>query len=174
MHALMKALIASILLQTLRVSVSYSASARTSIAVGKSIVCANHVSLLDGVIIALASPAPLMFAVDTDFSRRSPGARLGLNLLSWLGFGSVVPLDCSAPFGMRALTRALLAGANVMVFPEGGISQTGARQADMPGLNWLIAKTGATKVEVNISGAEKSRIFAKSGTQWWPKITLTF
>ncbi|KVM51613.1 hypothetical protein WK30_10265 [Burkholderia vietnamiensis] len=75
---------------------------------------------------------------------------------------------------MRALKRALLSGANVMVFPEGGISVSGDRQPDKPGLSWLVAKTGASLVEVTIAGAEKSRLFARSGSEWWPKIFLTF
>jgi 1-acyl-sn-glycerol-3-phosphate acyltransferase len=161
-------------LAAFRVRVSYSQHARTAIAAGNTIVHANHVSLLDGVIVALASPAPLVFAVDTDFSRRSPIARFGFNVLSRIGFGTVVPLDRSAPFGMRALKRALLSGANVMVFPEGGISVSGDRQPDKPGLSWLVAKTGASLVEVTIAGAEKSRLFARSGSEWGPKIFLTF
>ena len=169
-----KSIVSSLGLAAFRVRVSYSEHARVAIEAGNTIVHANHVSLLDGVIVALASPAPLVFAVDTDFSRRSPVARFGLDALSRIGFGMVVPLDSSAPFGMRALKRALLSGANVMVFPEGGISVSGDRQPDKPGLSWLATKTGASMVEVKIAGAEKSRLFARSGSEWWPKISLTF
>ncbi len=47
-----------------------------------------------------------------------------------------------------------------MVFPEGGISVSGDRQPEKPGLSWLAAKTGASMVGVKIAGAEKSRLFA--------------
>jgi hypothetical protein len=33
-----------------------------------------------------------------------------------------------------------------MVFPEGGISVSGDRQPEKPGLSWLAAKTGASMV----------------------------
>ncbi|WP_341319603.1 hypothetical protein WN982_26270 [Paraburkholderia sp. IMGN_8] len=60
-----------------------------------------------------------------------------------------------------------------MVFPQGGISPNGSLQPHKPGLEWLWRNTGATLVEIKIAGAEKSKLFAKSGSQWWPKITLT-
>lgn len=174
MRPLIKSAVAKMGLAVLRVNVLYSAQACEAIAGGKCVIHANHVSLLDGVIVALASPMPLVFAVDTDFSRRSRMARLGLGLLAKAGFGSVVPLDTNAPFGMRALVRVLAQDGNVMVFPEGAISPTGRRQIDQPGLDWLIAKTGATEIAVEIRGAEESRLFAKAGSRFWPKITLRF
>jgi acyl-[acyl-carrier-protein]-phospholipid O-acyltransferase/long-chain-fatty-acid--[acyl-carrier-protein] ligase len=61
-----------------------------------------------------------------------------------------------------------------MVFPEGAISPSGRRQLDRPGLDWLIAKTGATPVAVEIHGAENSRLSAKAGSHFWPKITVHF
>lgn len=171
---IVKTCIAALALRALRVQVLYSSSACLALRRGRAVVHANHVSLLDGVIIALASPAPLVFAVDTDYSRRSRSARLGLAFLSRVGFGSVVPVDATAPYGVRTLRRAIAAGSNVMVFPEGVISPTGRRQLDQPGLEWLIAKTGATPVAVEIHGAEHSRFFAKAGSRFWPKITLRF
>lgn len=174
MKNLVRPVLAKFLLTTFRVNVKYSYEAANLLAAGNSIVHANHVSLLDGILVALASPRPLVFAVDTDFSRRSTTSRLGLRFLEKMGFGLVVPLDCSAPFGMRTLKRALLDGSNVMVFPEGAISPSGCRQTDKPGLCWLKEKSGARLIEVRISGAEQSKLFAKNGTHWWPRITLSF
>ena len=171
---IVKRCIAAFGLRVLRVQVLYSGNACATLRRGRAVVHANHVSLLDGVIVALASPAPLVFAVDTDYSRRSRSARLGLAFLSRVGFGSVVPVDATAPYGVRSLRRALARNCNVMVFPEGAISPTGQRQLDRPGLDWLIAKTGATPVAVVIHGAESSRLFAKAGSRFWPKITVRF
>ncbi|MFX1767921.1 1-acyl-sn-glycerol-3-phosphate acyltransferase, partial [Paraburkholderia sp. A1RI-2L] len=166
--------IAAFGLRALRVQVQYSTNACAALRRGRAVVHANHVSLLDGIIVALASPVPLVFAVDTDYSRRSWAARIGLGFLSRMGFGSVVPIDATAPFGIRSLRRAIASGANVMVFPEGSISPSGQRQSDQPGLEWLVARTGATPVAVEIHGAEHSRLFAKAGTRLWPRITLDF
>lgn len=167
-------LLGTALLRLFRVRVAIPNEARQKITRGRVVVCANHVSLLDGLLIALASPTPLTFGVDTDFSRRNPFTANGMAVLSRLGFGWVVPLDPSAPFGILRLKRALDAGRAVMLFPEGRISVDGLPQPLMPGLSWLIRTTGAEPVWVNIRGAEQSRLFAKSGSQIWPRIHLEF
>jgi len=154
--------------------VKYRNETRTALARGGCIVTCNHVSLLDGVIVALASPVPMAFAVDTEFSRQSRWGRVGLAFVAWLGGHYVVPLDSSAPFGMRKLSRMLQSGVNVTVFPEGGISLTGERGIDRPGVGWLIRQTDARVLALEIVGAEKSRWFAKRGAMIWPKINLVF
>lgn len=95
-------------------------------------------------------------------------------LVAWLGGHQVVPLDSSAPFGMRKLSNLLRSGMNVTVFPEGVISLTGVRGIERPGLAWLKRKTQAEVLALEILGAEKSRWFAKRGDAIWPKIELMF
>jgi 1-acyl-sn-glycerol-3-phosphate acyltransferase len=159
-------------LRFFRVHATYTSHAAGVLAQGRVIVCANHVSLLDGVLIALVSPSPLVFGVDPDFSRRSPIAMRGMAILSWLGFGRVVPIDARSPFGIRALAKALAAGENVMLFPEGRIAPTGARLADQPGATWLRDRASARIVWASIVGADRSRLFAKAGRELWPRITI--
>ncbi|WP_321935238.1 1-acyl-sn-glycerol-3-phosphate acyltransferase [Paraburkholderia sp. J8-2] len=162
------------LLLALRVRVVYSPDTLDALHSEACIVTCNHVSLVDGIIVALAAPLPMAFAVDTDWARRATVAATGLRVLSWLGLGRVVPLDARAPYGMRSLMRELLAGHSVMVFPEGEISFNGQRGSDRPGVTWLQDRTGATNVTLRIEGAERSRLFAKSGREWWPPIRLEF
>ena len=161
-------------LRLLRVKATYSLASDEMLRRGGVIVCANHVSLLDGVIIALASPYPLTFGVDTDFSRRSRTAILGMSALSWMGFGNIVPIDSSSPFGLRSLLRSLERGRSVMLFPEGQISANGEPQPERPGIAWLARLTQAPVLRLQISGAERSRLFAKAGTEFWPRITIVF
>ncbi|HJV75101.1 MAG TPA: 1-acyl-sn-glycerol-3-phosphate acyltransferase [Noviherbaspirillum sp.] len=174
MKAFLRFLVRAIALRVLRVSATYSPSKLALLHGGGVIVCANHVSLLDGVIIALASPSPLVFGVDTAFSRRSWVASQGMALLAALGFGSVVPIDAGSPYGIRTLHRALRRGQSVMVFPEGRISDTGRSLPEMPGVGWLVDRTKAQVVQVTIRGAEKSFLFAKSGRAIWPRIEIVF
>lgn len=141
---------------------------------GGQIVCANHVSLLDGPLIALASPVPMLYAVDTSYAVKSKMASLGLRLMERLGYGTVIPLDMGSPFGVRRLLHALNQGHNVMIFPEGGISPDGKPQRQMPGLKWLRERTGATIQWIRITGAENSYLFSKSGKMLWPKISIDF
>ncbi|WP_207002562.1 1-acyl-sn-glycerol-3-phosphate acyltransferase [Trinickia mobilis] len=173
-RALARVIMRRCALRLFRVDVQYTALTVDALAAEACVVTCNHVSLLDGVIVALASPVPLAFAVDTDFARRSRGAVMGLKALAWLGFGVVVPLDSTAPFGMRELMRRLRHGESVMVFPEGRISVNGERGTDAPGLQWLIDRTGSKVVPLEIRGAERSILFAKRGCHWWPRISLIF
>lgn len=163
-----------VVLTGLRVTVTYSSGISARLSGGRCVVTCNHVSLLDGVLVALASPVPLVFAVDTAYSRQSEASVKGLKALAWLGFGAVVPVDAGAPFGMRELLRAVARGDNVMVFPEGQISSTGLRGPDQAGLSWLLRRADARAVELRIQGAENSRLFAKRGQHWWPAIKLWF
>lgn len=173
MKQLARSTLRLVALRLLRVRASYSPASVDLLHQGRVIVCANHVSLLDGVIVALASPVALTFGVDTDFSRRSKAASCGMAALAWLGFGAVVPVDAGSPFGVRALAKALDQGENVMVFPEGQISDRGLLP-DQPGVSWLERRSGASVLRVRICGAEKSRFFAKKGQEFWPRIYVDF
>ena len=161
-------------LAALRVRVAYRAASVERLRARPVLVCANHVSLIDGVIVALASPVPLVFGVDTDFSRRSLLARRGMAALAALGFGRVVPIDAGSPFGLRALRKALARGESVMLFPEGRISDTGGPLPEQPGVAWLAARCRAPVLRVRIRGAERSKLFAKAGSAWWPRIEMEF
>lgn len=171
----LKPIVSWLLLRVLRVSVNYSQETLNHFQTHQVIVCSNHVSLIDGIIVALASPVPLAFGVDTEFSRRSKLAAAGLRFMAWLGFGSVVPIDTSSPFGIRSLSKFMKQGDSVMLFPEGRISENGQPNPDQPGVKWLAAKhPDAVLVRIQIQGAEQSQIFAKSGTKFWPAINLIF
>lgn len=174
MRPTIRLLLRGVALRLLRVRATYSADTVDALRRQPAIVCANHVSLLDGVIVALASPVPLTFGVDTDFSRHSKIASQGMAFLAWLGFGAVVPIDGSSPFGIRALSKALMRGETVMLFPEGKISQTGHPNPDQAGLAWLAERSGVEIIRIRIRGAERSRFFAKAGDKLWPPIEIKF
>jgi len=157
----------------LRTRANIAPQAREMLVRGGTILTSNHVSLLDGVLLALLSPAPLAVGVDSDWSMRSPWAARGMAMLCWLGYGWVVPLDSSTPQGMRSLARHLREGRSVLLFPEGQISPNGRPQAERPGVKWLAQRTGAKVVRASIDGAERSLIFAKAGDHLWPRIAIT-
>lgn len=173
-RAVARRALAALVFAALDVRVKYRVRTVAALGAGPTIVQCNHVSYLDGLLIALASPVPLVFGVDTEFAERNALTRMGLRLLSWCGFGAVVPLGRARPTGLRLLLRSLEAGQSVMIFPEGAISATGAPAPAQPGLRWLAARSGCGVVRLQIEGAHLSRIFSKAGRRWRPAIRLLF
>lgn len=175
MRSICRTILRCVTLRLLRVETHYSQETLLAFQnENRVIVCCNHVSLIDGIIVALSSPIPLTFGVDTDFSRKSKFARTGLAALSWLGFGRVIPIDSNSPYGIRCLVKALANGESVMLFPEGKISETGAINQDQPGLTWLIKRTQVHVLRIEIRGAERSFWFAKNGDCIWPRIEVRY
>jgi len=166
-------LISAAVTVSLRARAHIASPARERLVSGRAILTSNHVSLLDGVLLVLVSPTPLAVGVDTDWSVKSAWAARGMGVLCWLGYGWVVPLDSTTPQGLRKLARHLNAGRSVLIFPEGGISPDGSPQPEKPGVAWLATRTGAQVVAAQIEGAARSRIFAKAGDHWWPRIRIT-
>lgn len=162
------------LLRVLRVKVNGANQLSDKLEQGRVLIAANHVSYLDGVIVALASPTPLIFPVDTSFSRDGFFSRTFLNMLQWFGWGEIVPMDSTKPAALKTIKRKLDEGANVLIFPEGQVSVDGLPTNPMPGTDWLARQTGATRIELRIDGAEKSYLFGKSGRELWPAVSLTF
>lgn len=136
------------------------------------LVLGNHQSFVDGIIVALASPVPLTFAVEHAFARENPWTRRLLGWMEWRGLGAVVPLDQEHPVSLRTLLRALQRGTPVMVFPEGRISPDGVPLQEKPGAHWLARKTNARVIRIEIEGAHESRWFGKRGRHWRPVIRL--
>lgn len=166
---------ASALLALLNVRVSYRASTIAQLERGPAVVACNHVSLLDGVLLALASPVPMVFTSESAFSRHGRLSRAGMQLLMRLGYAaSIQTLDANAPFGLRSCLRHLQEGRPVMVFPEGSISSTGERLAERPGSRWLAHRARVPHLQLSIQGAHLSRLFAKDGASWRPRIHVLF
>lgn len=159
-----------IALDSMRVSVDYGLVAAQMMH-GPTIVACNHQSLLDGIIVALASPRPMVFPVTPRYSRNHP---LTPRLLRWLerrGLGRVVTMDGDHIYALRELRRALAEGDSVCIFPEGRIGDGGCLQ-EQPGFRWLHEQTGCPVVRAVLTGADRSRLFAKAGSEYRPAIHL--
>lgn len=134
-----------------------------------SIVICNHQSLLDGVILALAAPVSMDYAVTPKYAVENAITRRLLQYLEGRGLGRVVPLSTDRALSIRSLRKSLISGRSVMIFPTGKITP-GEEQR---GYEWLSVKTGCPVVRASISGADRSLIFARAGKEIWPKISLT-
>lgn len=171
----LRGLVAAGLLSLLRVRVRYSASAVAALARGGCLVSCNHVSFLDGFVLALASTRPMAFTSEPLYSRRTWWARLLFRTMITFGYAEcVVPLGPDAPHGLRQVLRLIERGVPVVIFPEGAISVDGRPLPQQPGLQWVAQRTGASVVEAAIVGAERSRIFGKDGRAFRPMIEVHF
>ncbi len=111
----------------------------------RTLVVANHESLLDGVLLALFLPVRATFVVHTEVTARWY-YRLLLRLVPHLA------VDSASPLATRVICRLVESGKPVVIFPEGRLTVTGALMKVYDGAGFVAARTGATVVPVRIEG----------------------
>lgn len=134
---------------------------------------ANHVSLLDGLLIGLFIPGDTHFMVHQSHTKKWY-ERFFLKHVNYF------PVNFFSPMATKHMIEALKAGHQSMIFPEGRITTTGSLMKVYEGTALVADKTDAQVVPIFIKGAELSpfsyldgRRFAWINRQWFPKITLS-
>jgi acyl-[acyl-carrier-protein]-phospholipid O-acyltransferase / long-chain-fatty-acid--[acyl-carrier-protein] ligase len=115
----------------------------------RTLIVANHESLLDGFLLALFLPVDATFIVHTEVAK-NPVFRVLLRFVPHL------LVDSTSPLAIKLTMRLVESGMPVVIFPEGRLTITGSLMKVYDGAGFIAARTGATIVPVRIEGAGRS------------------
>ncbi len=135
----------------------------------RSLIIANHVSLMDGLLLATFLPTKPTFAIATHMVKKWWVRPL-------LGLVDVFPLDPTRPLATKALIRVVESGRPCVIFPEGRLTLTGALMKIYEGPGMIADKADADMLPVRIDGAQFtpfSRLRGKLRLRWFPQITIS-
>jgi acyl-[acyl-carrier-protein]-phospholipid O-acyltransferase / long-chain-fatty-acid--[acyl-carrier-protein] ligase len=132
----------------------------------RSILIINHLSFLDGCLVAAFLPGDIVFAIDTEQARRFWFLKYILD---------VFPVDPTNPMAIRAMVKAVRDGRRLAIFPEGRITLTGALMKIYDGPGMIADKAEAMVIPVRIDGLQfhkTSRMHGKLPLRWFPRLNL--
>ncbi|SEQ73225.1 acyl-[ACP]--phospholipid O-acyltransferase [Sphingobium sp. YR768] len=134
-----------------------------------AVVVVNHVSFLDGLLLAAFLPGKPTFAVHTRIAR-------AWWIKPFLPLFDAFPVDPTNPMAAKAMVKAVREGRTLVIFPEGRITVTGALMKIFDGPGMVADKADAPIIPVRIDGAQFtpfSRLRGKVRLRSFPKIKLT-
>ncbi len=135
----------------------------------RAVVVVNHVSFLDGLLLAAFLPGKPTFAVHSRIAQ-------AWWVKPFLGMFDAFPVDPINPMAAKAMVKAVREGRTLVIFPEGRITVTGALMKVFDGPGMVADKADAPIVPVRIDGAQYSpfsRMKGKVRLRTFPKIDLT-
>ena len=135
----------------------------------RAVVVVNHVSFLDGLLLAAFLPGKPTFAIHSRIAQ-------AWWVKPFLGMFDAFPVDPTNPMAAKAMVKAVREGRTLVIFPEGRITVTGALMKVFDGPGMVADKADAPIVPVRIDGAQFtpfSRLRGKVRLRTFPRISLT-
>ncbi len=138
---------------------------------GRGLVIANHQSFLDAPILWSMLPRDALWLVHTQVMEQWVFRFL-------LKAADYIVIDVTKPLGVKEAMAALERGRQVVIFPEGRVTVTGALMKIYDGPAFIAAKTEAPVTAAVIDGAARARGFTRMRGDyplaWLPKIRVTW
>ena len=133
-----------------------------------AVIVPNHLSFLDGCLIAAYAPVQPSFAVHSTMAE------------AWWAQPFLAPVDVLAvdprnPYAVRTMVRRVQEGRQLVVFPEGRITQTGGLMKIYEGAGMVADKAGAVVVPIRLDGLQFtpfSRMGGKLRRRLFPPVTM--
>ncbi len=133
------------------------------------VIVANHVSLLDGILLWLFLPINVTFAINFFIAQKW--------WASWVPlFTRVFLVDPTQPMAIKSLIEYIATNQHCVIFPEGRITTTGGLMKIYEGPGLIADHTQALLLPIHIEGAQFSIFSQLSGKlklHLLPKIQLT-
>lgn len=133
------------------------------------LIVANHVSFLDGMLLAVYLPKLPMFVVNT-YMARNWWVKPFLLLMDY------VTIDPANPLYVKSLIRAIERDGPIVIFPEGRITVTGSLMKVYQGPSLVADKAGARILPVHLDGPQYSIFSRLKGVirqRWFPPVRIT-
>jgi acyl-[acyl-carrier-protein]-phospholipid O-acyltransferase/long-chain-fatty-acid--[acyl-carrier-protein] ligase len=135
----------------------------------RAVIVANHVSFLDGLLLATFLPGKPTFAIDTHIAKK-------WWVKPFLMLGEALPVDPTSPLATKTMIKAVREDRHCVIFPEGRLTVTGALMKVYEGPGMIAEKADAMIVPVRIDGPQFtsfSRLRGKLRLRWFPKFRIT-
>ena len=135
----------------------------------RAVIVANHVSLLDALLLGTFLPGKPTFAVDTHIAKK-------WWVKPFLLLAEALPVDPTSPLATKTMIKAVREGRHCVIFPEGRLTVTGSLMKVYEGPGMIAEKADAMIVPIRIDGAQYtpfSRLRGKLRLRWFPKIRIT-
>ena len=135
------------------------------------VIAINHLSLLDAPVVLSVLERKPVFAIDEQIAK-------AWYVKPFLGLARTFPMNPTKPLSTRALINEVKAGNQLVIFPEGRITVTGALMKVYDGAGMIADKSDAWIVPVRLEGLERTPFSFLSKSQvarsWFPKVRVTF
>ncbi len=133
------------------------------------VIVANHLSFIDGALLATFLPGRPAFAV-------AANRAAAWWVKPFLSLVDAVPIDPLKPLATKTLIRAVEGGRPCVIFPEGRLTVTGALMKIYEGPAMIADKAKAMILPVRLDGLQYtrfSRLKGKVRRRWIPRVTVT-